>query len=45
MFKAMNAIDLMEKNGGATKGVPVYREGYIVSWAYIPNESPIVEYW
>lgn len=45
MFKAMNAIELMETNGGGTKGVPVYKEGYIISWSYISSDSPIVEYW
>ena len=44
MFKVMNETDLMNVNGGATKGVPIYKDGYIYSWAYIDYNSPIVEY-
>lgn len=40
MFKAMNAIKLKETNGGA-HGVPIYKDGKIIGWRYVPGKMPI----
>lgn len=45
MFKVMNEIKLKETNAGAY-GVPIYKDGKIIGWKYIPGKmpSPIIKY-